>query len=92
LFVGDETEFFKKIQQLIEKDPQNKVLLSKVKFPFVSSSEMKNFFEKFSLEDIDLALFEALKERLFCDVLHPPFENSKTRWTNSLQLLSSNEV
>jgi hypothetical protein len=78
LFVGDESNFFKKIQQLIEKDSQNKVNLSKIKFSFISSSEMVKFFESFSLENINLSLLEALKECLFCDRFHPLFENSKT--------------
>jgi hypothetical protein len=43
---------------------------------------MKNFFENFSLEDIDLSLFETIKQPLFCDVSLPPFENSKILSTN----------
>jgi hypothetical protein len=92
LFVGNEDDFFKIIQQLIQKDSENKILLSKIKFPFVSSSEMKNFFENFPFHDINLSLFESLKDRLFCDVLLPPFENKETRWTKSSLFLDSIKI
>jgi dephospho-CoA kinase len=49
------------ILRLIDQNPARKTLLKNVFYPAVSAELMKTFIENFSVEDLDVELFEELK-------------------------------
>jgi hypothetical protein len=65
LFVSDEDTFLNKVQNLVKKDKNNFILLSKVKLPFVSCQSVENFFGSLHVNDIDFELFKSIKKCLF---------------------------
>jgi hypothetical protein len=91
LLIRDEDFLFTLIVQLIEQDFSKKILLPTIYFPLVSSNLLKSFFQHFPVEEIDVELFEKLKERLFIDVLFSESIKS-SRYQNQPNLITKSEI
>jgi hypothetical protein len=89
--VDNEDTLFDLVVELIERDPNRKILLKYVYFPGVSSSHLINFLNNFPIEEIDSDLFESIKTRLFCEVLQPNSVPS-LRWRNLPTFLSKEKI
>jgi hypothetical protein len=59
---------------------------------FVSSELLEQYFNNFSVEELDIELFEALKKRLFKNILFKEKENYTSRWRNQNQLINQTET
>jgi hypothetical protein len=92
LQIVNEDFLFDRICQLIHIDKNKKYLLKTVKFPYVSSHLLKDFFGNFSVYDLDEDLFEPLKNRIFCDIFSPSSPPALTRWKEKPILLSLKEI
>jgi hypothetical protein len=92
LQVGSEDQLFKIITQLIELDNNRKVLLKSIKIPFVSVSLFNEFFEDFALEELDLELFDLLKERLNFEQSNTNISSISKRWKTSPKFLPQQEI
>jgi hypothetical protein len=92
LSIQDEDFLFNLIVRLIEQDISRKTLLQTVYFPLVSSILLKNFFQNLPIEEIDLDLFESIKQRLFCDVIFSDSLPTSTRWKKQPILVTKSEI
>lgn len=90
--IWNENQFFQMIIKMIKTSYTRKALLKTVRYPYVSSDLLKSFFQDFSVHEVDIELFEALKERLFSDVAKPTFEIPAERWIDSYNFLSREEI
>jgi hypothetical protein len=89
--IDNENILFNLVVDLIGRDPNRKILLKLIYFPYVSTPLLINFFANLPVEEIDSDLFDSLKARLFCEVC---ILNSllSSRWRNAPSLRSREEI
>jgi hypothetical protein len=66
--------------------------LKSIKIPLVSVSLFNKFFGVFALEELDLAFFDLLKERLNFDLSNINIISISNRWKTSPKFLSQQET
>jgi hypothetical protein len=66
--------------------------LKPIKFPYVYSHFLKDFFGNYSVYDLDEDLFESVKNRKFCDIFSPNSPSTLTRWKEQSIIISLKEI
>lgn len=92
LKISHEDSLFQIITGLISKDQNRIRLLSTIRYPYVSSHLLIDFFKDFSVKDVDDNLFEAFKERLFSDIAKPNSQILYERFSEIPLFLSRQEI
>jgi hypothetical protein len=81
LRIPNEDSLFQLLTGMINIDPNRKILLKIIQFPFVSADFLINFLRDYFVDDLDSDFFGSLKEQLFCDVAKPNTPIPYGRWT-----------
>jgi hypothetical protein len=90
--VKNEYILFNLLLQLIQNNPSRKSLLKLISFPVVSSDSLSQYFKNISIDEIDIDLWESLKERLFSDIASPNGNIPSERWESKYRFLTREEI
>jgi hypothetical protein len=92
LTIPDEDFMLYLLIEMINRDPNRKILLKVIHFPFISSHLLINFLQDYSIDDLDSDFFERLKQRIFCEIAKSTTEIPSGRWIQNWHCISRKDI